>query len=358
MLRGPGLLLLLAAPSLGAQAEVSAGVGAGSIRYSGGATSTTVTIAPAATVIGRSGAAGLSGAFGPIGTGDWAGQVRADSWAAWPTGGAFRPAITILLDGSVQSGGPATGAAQVVGEAAWTADGHGAALGIGSSLGAISGAAGVGALRLRARAWGRVGDAIATAAVEPQRLDGAWFTDVSLGVASAPGRLSVSAWLAARLSDTPASRGAGGAAVQFTVSRRLAIEAAGGSYLPDVYQGFPASGFVALGARVYLARRAPSPLGARSARVRPAEGVRAGDSVRVRFRVPGATSVAIAGAWTEWTPRPLVRVGRDGWEGWFALAPGLYQFALVVDGDRWTIPPRVARVGDGMGGEAGLLVVP
>ncbi len=354
MLRGTGLVLLLAAPSLGAQAEVSAGVGAGSIRYAGGVTSTTLTFTPAAGITGSFAAASASGSVGPLADGAWAGQLRLDTWVTVPTRGAFRPALALLLDGSVQQGGPGTGAAQVIGEALWTADGYGVALGMGPSVGAIGDALPIRALRVRARAWGRVGSGLATASAEPQRLDGDWFTDFALGLATPPRRVTVSAWLAARIAAA-ATRGAGGAAVQVTVSRRLALEAAGGSYLPDVYQGFPASGFVAVGARVYLTRR-PPPLPARP--LRPATAVRAGDSVRVRFHVPGAATVAIAGEWTEWAPRPLERVGRDRWEAWFALAPGLYQFALVLDGSRWTIPPDVARVSDGMGGEAGLLVVP
>ncbi len=357
MLRGTWLALLLAAPPLGAQAEVSAGVGAGSIRYSGGATAGTVTLSPTLSFSGPRGTIGLTGAVGPLERGDWATQLRGDAWIQWPTTWAVRPAVAVAVEGSAQSGGPATGAAHLLGEAMWTADGWGLALGAGPSIGAIASTPAVSALHTRARVWGRIDEVVATAVVEPQRLDGAWFTDVALGATTPGGRLTVSAWLAARLSGSYGSRAAGSLALTLGLTDRVAIETAGGSYLPDLYQGFPAATFVAVGARVYLTPRPPA-VRIRSPGRHPALAVRQGDSVRVRFRVPGAAHVAVAGDWTEWRPVALATTRRDVWEAWFRLAAGVYQFVLIIDGTRWTIPDAVARVRDGMGGEAGLLTVP
>jgi hypothetical protein len=40
------------------------------------------------------------------------------------------------------------------------------------------------------------------------------------------------------------------------------------------------------------------------------------------------------------------------------LAPGVYRFALLVNGDRWTVPDEIAAVPDEFGGKAALLVIP
>lgn len=356
MPRGLWLLLVLAVPPLAAQVEVSAGAGIGSIRYGTGNSLATVTLSPAVAATAPWGTGGGAAAVGPLGGGRWAGQLHADGWAAWPTPRALRPAAALAFDGSVQQGGPATGAGHALGELVWVADGHGAALGVGPSVGGISGSAAATAFRVRGRAWGRIGRATASATLEPQRLEGAWFTDVTFGVATPPAPITVGAWLAGRMSEAYQSRIAGSVSAQIAVGHRVALEAAGGSYLPDLYQGFPASAFVALGARVFLGRRPTALRGDDSPR--PALGVRDGDSVVVRFRVPRAARVAIAGEWSDWQAVPLLRAGVDVWQGRLALTPGTYRFTLVVDGARWIVPAGVAAIPDGMGGEQGLLIVP
>jgi hypothetical protein len=87
---------------------------------------------------------------------------------------------------------------------------------------------------------------------------------------------------------------------------------------------------------------------------------RVGARVLVRVRLSGATSVAIAGEWTNWSPVQLRRIkaGSHEWEGDFELAPGTYRFNLLVDGARWTLPAGVASVPDELGGRVALLVVP
>ena len=170
--------------------------------------------------------------------------------------------------------------------------------------------------------------------------------------------MTVSGWATARLSEGYGSSAAGSLALQVTVTSRLALEAAGGSHLPDLYQGFPASGFVTLGARVFLLPRPLRPRSAGTTVLRPAMAVREGDSVRVRFVVPGVQRLAIAGDWSEWRPIALGRGSGDSWQARVALSRGIYRFSLVADGVRWLVPAGVATVDDGMGGSVGLLVVP
>lgn len=356
MLRGTCLVLLLAAPRLGAQADLSVGAGAGSIRYAGGASLGSFTISPIGSLAARSWSAGAAGAFGPVHGGGWAGQLRADGWSVL-AGAGVRPAAAAVLEGSAQTGGPATGVAHLLAEGVWTRDGWGAAAGVGASVAVITATEPASALRARARTWGRVGTALASATVEPQLLQDAWFTDITVGLAIPDGRVTASGWIAARVSSAYESRAAGSVAAQFTLSSRFALEASGGSLLPDLYQGFPASGFVSLGVRAFLTPRPPAAHGDTGAR-RPAMAVREGPEVVVYFTVPDARQVAIAGEWSDWQPVPLVPVGGDTWQIRLALAPGTYRFTLVVDGTRWLVPAGVVTVPDEMGGEQGLLVVP
>jgi hypothetical protein len=139
----------------------------------------------------------------------------------------------------------------------------------------------------------------------------------------------------------------------------LALEASGGSYLADPYQGLPRAGFFAAGIRLFTSRRA-----LKAAAPAPPQPVlqaliaqRRGDTLVVRFRMPAARSVAIAGNWNAWTPAPLRGVGEDIWEATLQLAPGVYYFNLVVDANEWVVPGGVATVPDGMGGLMAVLNV-
>jgi hypothetical protein len=359
MLRGTCLALLLAAPRLGAQADLSVGAGAGSIRYSGGASLGSFTITPIARFDGPTWSAAAAAAFGPLHGGGSAGQLQADGWGTLAGRGPWRPAVALALAGSAQSSGPSTGAVHLLGEGMWTRDDWGAAAGVGPSLAVITATEPVSGLRVRGRAWGRLGTALASATVEPQLLQDAWFTDLTVGVATPDARVTASGWIAARLSSAYESRVAGNVAGRLALSPHFAVEASAGSFLPDLYQGFPAAGFVSLAVRAFLA---PQPLAGSRARAegrRPALAVRSeGAEVLVQFTVPGARLVAVAGEWTDWQPIPLSPAGGDTWQARLALAPGTYRFSLLVDGTRWLVPADIVTVPDGMGGEQGLLVVP
>ncbi len=84
---------------------------------------------------------------------------------------------------------------------------------------------------------------------------------------------------------------------------------------------------------------------------------RGGDTVVVRFRMPAARSVAIAGNWNAWTPAALRALGDDIWEAALRLPQGTYYFNLVVDGQDWVVPGGVATISDGMGGVVAVLNV-
>jgi 1,4-alpha-glucan branching enzyme len=64
-------------------------------------------------------------------------------------------------------------------------------------------------------------------------------------------------------------------------------------------------------------------------------------TVRFEFNHPTATSVCIAGTFNDWQPesKSLRSSGVGNWWKETALAPGTYEYCLVVDG-RWMPDPK------------------
>lgn len=130
------------------------------------------------------------------------------------------------------------------------------------------------------------------------------------------------------------------------------LEAAAGAYPRDV-SGFKSGGFASVGLRFALPGRVPQ-VARRSVAVE-----RLGQAkVKVSIAVPDARAVSIAGEWNGWRPAELARDGAGRWSVELALSPGVYRFALLVNGDRWTVPDDIAAVPDDFGGKAALLVIP
>jgi hypothetical protein len=64
---------------------------------------------------------------------------------------------------------------------------------------------------------------------------------------------------------------------------------------------------------------------------------------------PGATEVAIVGAFNDWDPRatPLTPTATRGvWETSVLLPPGRHEYAFIVNGEQWTPDPRAPQVAD------------
>jgi hypothetical protein len=84
------------------------------------------------------------------------------------------------------------------------------------------------------------------------------------------------------------------------------------------------------------------------------ERVRSGG---LTLRVPDASRVEIAGDWNGWQLEPLEPAGGGEWIVPGSLEPGVYQFNLRVDGERWIVPEGVPRLEGSYGDKVGLLVI-
>jgi hypothetical protein len=346
---------------LRAQSQASLGVGVGIVRHAGGSSFSALTVAPSALRLSPSLFLGAAGGISLLQNEVWAGQGRADIWAAFPRrASGLRGAISAAIGASTRSDGLGAASGTAVLEGLWNGVGRhgdgGVAVGGGWASGAIETVPGVGALRLRARSWWQPSGwpTQLTFTVESTRFEGAWYTDIVGGATADRSRWNASLWLSARVSDTYESAAAVSAVVQYFIKRSIALEASGGNYLSDPFQGLPSAGFLTGGLRVYSRRRVQAHS---TATLQPLVAQRRGDSLVVRFRMPGATSVAIAGNWNAWTPSPLKAVGENLWEAALRIPPGTYYFSLLVDGKDWVVPGGVAVVPDGMGGMVAVLTV-
>lgn len=80
------------------------------------------------------------------------------------------------------------------------------------------------------------------------------------------------------------------------------------------------------------------------------------DSVAIVVDAPGARSVELMGDFTAWRPVALVPQGR-AWRLTTALAAGVHQLNLRVDGGEWGPPPGTTAADDGFGGRVGIVVI-
>ena len=339
--------------ALSAQRQASLGIGTGVVRYTGGSSFSILTASPAAQRITPSSYIGVGGALSLLERSVWASQTRADIWATLSrrTTGT-RLAVSATLAASTRSDGISAGSGAALIEAV----SGGGALGVGVVTGVIEREPGVGAFRVRARAWRQfVAASQLSLSAEATRFLGAWYSDLVGGVTVDRPRVVGSLWLSGRMSKTYASSGAASASLQYFLTPTIAVEASGGNYLRDPFQGLPGAGFAAGGLRIFAAPRGstppPKPL------LQPLVAEHRGDTVVVRFRMPAAHSVDIAGTWNGWTRAPLRGLGDDIWEAALQLAPGTYYFNLVVDGNEWVVPAGVAVISDGMGGLLAVLNV-
>ena len=115
--------------------------------------------------------------------------------------------------------------------------------------------------------------------------------------------------------------------------------------------------------------RPPAPIPSRSGSAAgPGSSVEGGPWLEVRPELAGvvrilvhaadASSVEIAGDFTDWRPVSLVAVGGGLWVARLAIAPGLHRANVRLGGGPWLVPEGVRRTADDYGTEIGIFVVP
>lgn len=211
-----------------------------------------------------------------------------------------------------------------------------------------------GSIEIR-RAIGRLSSALTGAAYHATNSAwSGWYGGPAVEVELATGALSTSA--AVRWWRSPA-----GTEFGYQVDGALALSpdiialASVGRTVADPRFGTAGSFAASLGLSWRLAERSPAPPRRAAEVVGPVDGAR---RVRFRLRSPDAEQVAVAGSFSGWNLLPLQRRG-DEWTLEIELPPGTYQYAFLVDGASWTLPPEATGiVDDGWGRKNATLVVP
>ena len=73
--------------------------------------------------------------------------------------------------------------------------------------------------------------------------------------------------------------------------------------------------------------------------------------VQFRLQTSEATDVRLAGSFTHWQPQYQLHETAPGlWTVTLPLAPGVHDYAFVIDGQRWVTDPYATAVQDGFGG--------
>jgi hypothetical protein len=354
---GAAGLLLCHAPPLEAQ-DITVRVGGLHTRYADSLSGSAGSLAGRVVISSPRSRLGGTVSVSQFTTGSLAGQAGASALVLRPLGGAGAWSAGLLaqgngswLQGGTFSGVATAGPILAMSSGPWLAWLAGEAGGlrrIDATGSALVGASAHVRLDLGS-AWGVDAAASATGAGAVRYQDYTLAFDGRLGAVSAG---VTGGTRAGGLGGGPWVQGQ----VAWRLARSLALEVEGGRYPADL-TGFTHGVYVAAGLRIGLTRDALLPRRARAAnddvRVEHAGQGR----VRVVFRVPGARHVAIAGEWNEWAAAPLT-ARRDGrWEIVLPIRPGAYRFSLIVDGDRWTVPPGVPAMDDDFGGRVGLLVI-
>jgi hypothetical protein len=159
---------------------------------------------------------------------------------------------------------------------------------------------------------------------------------------------------------TPDSRQWASGQAAVWISSKVAAVAGGGREPAQPTRGLPARRFGSLGLMLayWPIPRGVVPVESPASLVHEFELRPAGTAVqRVTARIGGVESVEIMGDFSDWTPLPLIRRGRDQWELLVPIAPGVHQINLRIDGGVWIAPPGMPTMKDGFNGEVGVLVI-
>ena len=202
-------------------------------------------------------------------------------------------------------------------------------------------------------------------ALAPAWGGGARYTDLSI-YARRAGRVTFELTGGLRAITVPehTTHGWLGGTAELGLGPRVTLVATGGGFPPDPGLGFPGGTFATLGLRLGRSPRSllRPPQATPVARPLPWPGAvfevkDLGDGTReVVVTAPAATSVEIAGDFTDWRPVSLVRDG-GRWRVRLPIARGVHRFNLRLDGGAWRVPPGVGHATDEFGGEAGILAI-
>jgi hypothetical protein len=178
------------------------------------------------------------------------------------------------------------------------------------------------------------------------------YADLGFDAAYEHARLSLEGGVGVRMGDIrddPYGR----VRLAYHATESITVEASAGRYAPDLV-GFQEGLYGTLGLRMALTERDHATPGVMPVVVEPVDDSLV--AVTVRYTGP-AQQVRIAGAWNGWRPVDMHALGAGRWRVVLPIPPGIHEFSLVVDGERWVVPDGAVTVPDQLGGAVAVLVV-
>lgn len=204
------------------------------------------------------------------------------------------------------------------------------------------------------------------------------YTDLTSTIHVTRGVLQIDASAGARMSSRGGGHGVyGDGSVTLTLGERTALFVSGGRYPTDAISGSVAGRYASAGVRLRtVGPRQPPIRVLRPLRVAraPANGDDPGGGgggaarldvhptpdgpVRLVVHALAATTVELAGDFTDWQPVALRRTAEGTWEAVLRIASGVHRVNVRIDGGEWTVPAGTTPSADDFGSEVGMVSVP
>jgi hypothetical protein len=296
----------------------------------------------------------VTGSLSKFSSGEWVTQTSAFGTALLPMGGGVSLGVSAGADANRIQGGSWNG--QTSGGLLGVLNSHRTLVTAGASLGAartvydatINTRVFSGRVQQRIGQWSAFSGGVTAVSTDTVR-----YADITLelNLSGAMLRASVAAGMrTGDLGDDPWGQGH----LEYDFLPRLTYELTLGRY-PQSLVGFTDGLYLTTGIRLRLAGSSRTP----TAPKRPVEvAVSDGNRVRITLKYSGEAEILeIAGVWNGWLPVSLARESNNRWSAELNLEPGIYKYAIVVNGGEWTVPDGVPSEPDDFGGEVATLVV-
>lgn len=359
------IMLLAAIRIAGAQVDASVQLGAAGIRFHDSASVKAAVVSSSFETSSQAMALGVNANLSAFDSRTWNANGRFDASALSPRLSLARGELHAYGDGASS---PESGATHAVGAGARLhIGGDWSGVWAGSSVGTASD--GVGSNRIRSietGAWFRTSAVSAHVAFSPTRLGSRTrYDDLDASLRFEGVRFdAIMAAGVRRFADSASQAWAQGSAILW-VHPRVGVTVTGGRFAADLAQGYPAGSYISAGIRLALARRH------RSVPLPDSEVAAAGERAigfelltesdgryKVVLAIAARDSVALMGDFTDWLPVSLSKRDDGRWEGAFALAPGIHELNVRVDGGVWAVPAGLASRRNDLDETVAILIVP
>lgn len=178
-------------------------------------------------------------------------------------------------------------------------------------------------------------------------MNGSTITDQQISATFGQGPVTIGG-VAGTLRTSASNETFGSGSVSVLLNSIWSLDFAAGSYASNPVLEIPSGRFASAGLSIRFGGPA-----APSLPYSTHDGI-----TRLTLRADDATSVDVAGDFSNWNPVPARRCEDGRWCADIRIPPGRYRYAFRVDGGKWTVPDGSSTVDDDFGGKVAWLDVP